>query len=75
MKGQPRISGVYHQGAQDEVPKAIADAQTEDVKKRIWNELGWVVIDPADVDDDWLRQALFNEGHKRYGKRRNKDGR
>ncbi|MFC6760460.1 hypothetical protein ACFQFQ_14685 [Sulfitobacter porphyrae] len=40
-----------------------------EARKIAWQRFGLLVIDPADVDDDWVRQALVNEGNQRFGKR------
>ena len=40
-----------------------------DARRDAWHLHGLVVIDPEDVNDDWLRQAIINEGNRRYGRR------
>ena len=48
-------------------------APTEDelfaMRRAAWRKQGIVVIRPADVRDDWTRQALVNEATRLYGRR------
>lgn len=36
---------------------------------RMWHERGVAIIDPADVHDDWARQAVINIATEFYGAR------
>ena len=40
------------------------------MRKRAWQQQGVVVLQPEEVVDPWLRQALVNEAERRYGPRR-----
>jgi len=39
------------------------------MRRAAWRRQGIVVIRPADVRDDWTRQALINEATRLYGQR------
>ena len=39
------------------------------MRRAAWRRQGIVVIRPADVHDDWTRQALVNEATRLYGQR------
>jgi hypothetical protein len=39
------------------------------MRRAVWRKQGIVVIRPADVQDDWTRQALVNEATRLYGRR------
>ena len=39
------------------------------MRRAAWRKQGIVVIRPADVGDDWTRQALVNEATRLYGQR------
>lgn len=39
------------------------------MRRAAWRKQGIVVIRPADVGDDWTRQALINEATRLYGRR------
>ena len=39
------------------------------MRRAAWRQQGVVVIRPADVRDDWTRQALVNEATRLYGRR------
>lgn len=68
MKHAP-ISSIYRHG-----PAIRTDAQEirdrDEFRRRAWHELGLAVIDPADVADDWLRQAIRNEANRQFGQRK-----
>lgn len=44
-------------------------AEIEALRRRAWIEMGVVVLVPAELADDWLRQGLINEATRRYGRR------
>ena len=44
--------------------------ELEDMRKLAWQQQGVVVLQPDEVVDPWLRQALVNEAQRRYGRRR-----
>ena len=39
------------------------------MRRAAWRKQGIVVIRPADIRDDWTRQALVNEATRLYGRR------
>jgi hypothetical protein len=39
------------------------------MRRAAWRRQGIVVIRPADVQDEWTRQALVNEATRLYGER------
>jgi hypothetical protein len=39
------------------------------MRRAAWRKQGIVVVRPADVRDDWTRQALINEATRLYGQR------
>jgi hypothetical protein len=39
------------------------------MRRAAWRKQGIAVIRPADVRDDWMRQALVNEATRLYGPR------
>ncbi len=39
------------------------------MRRAAWRRQGIAVIRPADVRDDWTRQALVNEATRLYGRR------
>ena len=44
--------------------------ELQEMRKRAWQQQGVVVLQPEEVVDPWLRQALVNEAERRYGRRR-----
>ena len=52
------------------LPRSLS---TEDelfaMRRAAWRKQGVVVIRPADVRDDWTRQALVSEATRLYGRR------
>ena len=64
MRSQVRGSLERH------LPRSLS---TEDelfaMRRAAWRKQGVVVIRPADVRDDWTRQALVNEATRLYGRR------
>lgn len=69
MRGQPAISRIYDCANAPAPVGGEAERRNLDARKIAWQRFGLLVIDPADVDDDWLRQAIMNEGNRRFGKR------
>ncbi len=41
------------------------------MRRAAWRNQGVIVIKPADIRDDWLRQAIVNEADRLYGRREN----
>jgi hypothetical protein len=42
----------------------------QEMRQHAWQQQGVVVLQPEEVVDPWLRQALVNEAVRRYGRRR-----
>jgi hypothetical protein len=70
MRGHPAISSIYQRANADPPRGEQAQQQTEAAKQRAWQEFGLLVVDPEDINDDWLRQALINTASKLYGRRK-----
>ncbi|QLH40860.1 MAG: hypothetical protein HWD60_00865 [Defluviicoccus sp.] len=52
------------------LPRALSTEEDLFAMRRAaWRKQGVVVIRPADVQDDWTRQALVNEATRLYGRR------
>ena len=63
------VSRVYDM-ANGEPPCGVeADRRNQEARAEAWRKLGVAVIDPEDINDDWLRQALINHADKQYGRR------
>ena len=69
MRGQPRISGVYNMANAEPPRGAEAERRNREARAEAWRRLGVIVVDPEDIDDDWLRQAFINHATKIYGRR------
>ena len=41
------------------------------MRRAAWRNQGVIVIKPADIRDEWLRQAIVNEADRLYGRREN----
>ena len=50
-------------------PTAPTEHELFAMRRAAWRKQGIVVIRPADVRDDWTRQALVNEATRLYGRR------
>ena len=68
---RPRLISRIYDHAYGPAPTGV-DAQERNLAARVeaWQRHGLVVLDPADINDDWLRQAVRNEADKRYGQRK-----
>lgn len=62
--GAPRSTLARH------VQSEANPLELEAMRKRAWQQQGVVVLQPEEVVDPWLRQALVNEAERRYGRRR-----
>ena len=52
------------------LPRALAsEEELFAMRRAAWRKQGIVVINPADVHDEWTRQALVNEATRLYGQR------
>ena len=68
---RPRLISRIYDHAYGPAPTGV-DAQERNHAARVeaWQRLAIAVIDPADIDDDWLRLAVRNWADKRYGQRK-----
>jgi hypothetical protein len=48
---------------------APSDEELLAMRRAAWRAQGVVVLRPADIRDDWTRQALINEANRLYGRR------
>lgn len=69
MKGQPAISRIYAMANGDAPVGQEAQRRNIEARRAAWHKAGLIVLDPEDIGDDWLRQALLNEAESRYGRR------
>lgn len=69
MIGHAPISSIYRQGQPSE-----RQDQSAEVKTALWHKLGLAVVDPEDIDDPWIRQAIINHANHHYGRRTGKNG-
>lgn len=72
MRGEPKISSIYHQKNDDPPLGAEAERRNREKYKEAWHKLGLLVIDPEDINDEWERQLLINRADKEYGRRKAK---
>lgn len=63
------ISNIYDMA--DGPPRSGREAEERNLaaRRQAWHKLGLVVIDPEDINDEWLRQAVMNLADKQYGRR------
>lgn len=61
-----RISAIYARGPA--VNPASERDRNQAARRKLFHELGVVVIDPDDVRDDWTRQAIISEAIRQYGR-------
>lgn len=66
------VSPVYHMADGPAPTGQEAERRNLAARATAWHRHGLLVIDPEDVSDEWLRQALLNEANKRYGRRRDR---
>jgi hypothetical protein len=38
-----------------------------ELRRKAWRMLGLAILDPAEIEDDWLRQAVRNEAERQFG--------
>lgn len=67
---RPRLcSTVYACGPSDPPTGQVAEDRNRRARAALWHREGLVVMDPAEVADEWLRQAAINYAQDRYGRR------
>ena len=69
------ISPIYNQGPAPKPTGQDANNRNASAYQKAWHDLGLLIIDPATVEDEWLRQGMINEANKRYLKRGGKNER
>lgn len=63
------VSSIYHRAHGPTPTGAEAKQRNHDACADMWHKHGLAVINPAEVTDDWTRQAIINEADRQYGKR------
>ena len=63
------VSKIYSMGEAPPRTSAEIEEDHRQARRKAWHELGLAVLDPEDINDDWLRQALINEADRKYGRR------
>lgn len=69
MRGEPRISGIYHMKNDDPPTGVEEERRNKEARAELWKTRGVAVIDPEDINDDWERQVVINNADKLYGRR------
>ena len=64
------ISRVYHMAEGPAPTGQDADDRNRAARRQAWRSHGLAVLDPEDIRDDWLRQAVINETDRQYGRRK-----
>ncbi|MFT4149212.1 MAG: hypothetical protein QM656_03370 [Paracoccaceae bacterium] len=64
------ISAIYNRANGNPLTGRAAEERNAEVFRRMWRERGLLVIDPATVHDEWVRQAVINIAEERYGRGR-----
>ena len=64
------VSRLYDDGPSDPPQGEEARRRNREAYAKAWHQRGLVIIDPADVLDDWTRQAIQSEAIRQYGKRK-----
>lgn len=63
------ISPIYSRGPDERSPAQRAENQRK-AMSALWHKLGMVALNPKDITDEWIRQAVINEAIKQYGERK-----
>ena len=48
-------------------PTTVPELQA--MRERAWRQQGVIVLQPDEIGDPWLRQALVDEAERRFGRR------
>lgn len=62
------ISSIYAMGEPERISEAEQERRRQEARRQIWKRHGLAVFDPAEITDDWLRQAIRNEAEKQFGR-------
>lgn len=53
------------------IPRSPSTSEEiEGMKQKLWQVKGEGLVNPEEIEDDWLRQGLINHLTSKYGKRR-----
>lgn len=63
------VSSVYHMANGAPPVGRAADERNAAARAEAWQRHGLAVIDPEDIDDDWLRRAIIGYADRRFGRR------
>ncbi len=63
------VSSIYHQANPQPPMGEEAQRRNRLAREAVWHGLGLAVLDPEDIADEWLRQAVINETQRLYGRR------
>lgn len=64
------ISRVYSMAYGPAPTGRDADERNHAMRQQAWHKMGLAVLDPENIADDWLRQAVINETNRQYGRRK-----
>ena len=62
------VSPIYALGEAPRPTPAEIEARKAAARREAWQRHGLAIFDPAEIDDDWLRQAVRNEAERLYGR-------
>lgn len=63
------ISSIYSKANAPAPTATEAKQRKRDACAEAWQLYGMAVINPAEIEDDWTRQAIINVAENLYGKR------
>ncbi len=69
MRRHAPISRIYQMGRSAPPSGEEQERRSREMRKTAWHAHGLIILDPEDITDDWLRQAMINEADARYGRR------
>ena len=65
-----RISGIYRMANADPPTGQVAKDRNQAARAALWHKMGIAALDPEDIRNEWLRQAITNEANALYGPRK-----
>jgi hypothetical protein len=63
------VSPIYAMGEQPRPTPSEAQERRRQACADLWRQCGLVVLDPADIPNDFERQLITNMANARYGRR------
>lgn len=63
------VSRVYHMANADPPRGVEAERRNREAMQELWRRRGIAALDPEDIRDEWLRQAVINEATRQFGRR------